>query len=234
MPDSVNLQKSYSSLNEKLIKLFDESGVRRTFTVPYLDGQPMDQHVDSVSQAAAQSGGLTSNLLMSAHHSEGKGWGSGDGHTVAHPSEKLRTTVVLPKDENAKAAVDAAQTHLNGIKKLLGDDDPTVQTAQGQLNLVKRSDGAGMNLLDFGVLLTQIMYQSHQALARLHSGTKDGGHAPHLRAPGEAAPAAGQESPETAQGGAPETEQAPEDQNAAPAAPEAAAAPAAAPAAAQA
>lgn len=231
MPDTVNLQKSYSKLNESLVHLFDESGIRRTFTVPYLEGQQMDAHVDSVAQAAAQSGGLTNNLLMSAHHSEGKGWGSGDGHTVAHPSEKLRTTIIRPKDENAKAAVDAAQTHLNGIKKLLGDDDPAAQTAQSQLDLVKRSDGAGMNLLDFGVMLTQIMYQPHQAIARAHSSTKEDGDAPHLRAPGGSAPADGQEPQETAQGGAPETEQAPEDQNAAPAAP---AAPQAAPATAQA
>lgn len=214
----VNLQRSYSNLNEKLIKLFDESGIRRTFTVPYLEGQPMDEHVQSVAQAAAQSGGMTANLLVSAHHSEGKGWGSGEGHTVAHPSEKLRTTIIRPKDEHAKAAVDAAQTHLTGIAKLLGDDNPSVQTAQSQLNLVKRSDGAGMNLLDFGVLLTQIMYQPHQALARAHSGTKEGGHAPHLRAPGSAASPEGQESQPEAQGGPQVAGQAPEGQTPAPAA----------------
>lgn len=229
MADKVNLQKSYSTMNEKLVNLFDESGVRRTFTVPYLDGQPMDEHIQSVSQAAAQSGGLTSNLLLSAHHSGGKGWGSGEGQTVAHPSEKLRTTNILPKDENAKAAVDAAQTHLNGLEKLLGPDDPTLKTAQSQLNLVKRSDGAGMSLLDFGVLLTQIMYQPHQTVARLHSGTKDGGHAPHLRAPGGAAPDDQGSQPE-AQGAPQGDEQAPADQNAAPMAQAAPAAPAAAPA----
>lgn len=214
MADKVNLQKSYSTLNEKLIKVFDEAGVRRTFTVPYLEGQSMDDHVQAVSQAATQSGGLTNNLLMSAHHSEGKGWNSGDGHTVAHPSEKLRTTTVRPDDEHAKAAVEAAQTHLNGIAKLLGKENPAVQTAQSQLDLVKRADGAGMSLLDFGVMLTQIMYQPHQAIARAHSGTKEGGHAPHLRAPGGASDEAGSQ-PE-AQGGAPEGAQAPEDQNSAP------------------
>lgn len=218
MADKVNLQKSYSSMNESLIKLFDESGVRRTFTVPYLEGQPMDEHVQSVGQTAAQSGGMTNNLILSAHHSTGKGWGSGEGHTVAHPSEKLRTTTIRPKDEHAKAAIDAAQSHLNGLGKLLGEDNPAVQTAQSQLNLVKRSDGAGMTLLDFGVLLTQIMYPAHQAIARAHSGTKEGGHAPHLRAPGES-PAEGQESQPEAQGGAQDQNQAPEGQSAAPAAP---------------
>lgn len=237
MTDKINLQKSYSALNEKLAKQFDGAGVRRSFTVPYVEGQGMHEHIESVGQAAAQSGGLTANLLTTAHHSDGKGWGSGDGHTVGHPSEKLRITVVPKNDENAKATIAAAQTHLNNIAKLIGDDDPAVKTANGQLALVKKTDGAGMNLLDFGVMMTQIMYAPTQAVARAHSGTKDDGHAPHLRAPGAQAPQEDQESQEAPQGEAP-AGGAPEGQetaSAAPAAPAAQAAPAGAvPAAAQA
>jgi hypothetical protein len=225
MADSVNLQKSYSALNEHLAKQFDESGVRRSFTVPYIDGQQMADHVAAVGQAASQSGGLTNNLLTTAHHSGGKGWGSGDGHTVGHPSDKLRSTIILKDDENAKATIAAAQKHLNNIKTLLGEADPIVQTAQGQLDLVKKADGAGMNLLDFGVMLTQVMYAPNQAVARAHSGTKDGGHAPQLRAPGAAAP---QESPAEPPG---EAQAAPEAPTGTPAAPAAQAAPGAAPAA---
>jgi hypothetical protein len=82
-----------------------------------------------------------------------------------------------------------------------------------------------MNLLDFGVMMTQIMYRPNQAVARAHSGTKDGGHAPHLRAPGGAPQAA----PE-AHGGTEAPAEGSEDQNAASeaqAAPQAPAAPAA-------
>lgn len=223
---SVNLKKSYALMNEKLAQQFDGSGVKRSFTVPYVQGQPAEDHIAAVGQIAAQSGGLVGNLLTSAHHSTGKGWGSGDGATVGHPSEKLRTTIIPKNDEHAKATIDAAQKHLTNIETLLGDKDPAVQTAQSQLNLVKKSDGAGMNLLDFGVLLTQIMYAPHQAVARAHSNAHPDGMAPHLRGPHGEAPSDGQESQSQPQGDEQSAGGAPESQ---PAAPVAQAAPVAAP-----
>lgn len=219
MADKVNLKKSYSALNEKLAKQFDKSGVRRSFTVPYIEGQSMDEHITAVGQAATQSGGLTGNLLTSAHHSEGKGWGSGDGHTVGHPSEKLRNTIIPKDDESAKETIEAAQKHLNNVAKLIGDDDPAVMTANGQLALVKKTDGAGMNLLDFGVMMTQLMHGPNQAVARAHSGTKDGGHAPHLRAPNAGEPEESTEQPQEeaqAAGDTPEGQEAPSGAQAAP------------------
>jgi len=221
---TVNIKKDYSALNERLAKLFDESGVRRSFTVPYIEGQMPAEHINAVGDAASQNGGLTENILTSGHHADGKGYGSGDGKTVGHPAEKLRQTIIPAEDENAQSVIEAAQKLINDFKFLLGDDDPTVQTAQGQLNLVKRTNGSGMSLFDFGVLMIQMMYKPVQAVARAHNGTKAGGHTNHLRGP-EAQSA--QEQPETAQGGAQEAEQAPEDQTQAPEAP---AAPAAAPA----
>ena len=79
MPESVNLQRSFSSLNEHLAKQFDSAGVRRSFTVPFVDGQPMADHITSVGQAATTAGGLGGNLITSAHRASGKGYGSGDG-----------------------------------------------------------------------------------------------------------------------------------------------------------
>lgn len=213
----VNLQKSFALLNEHLQKQLDASSVKRNFTVPYIDGQPTTDHIKAVGQAAAQTGGLTSNFLTTAHHSSGRGWGTGDGHTVGYPGDKLRTTIIPKNDESAKETIAAAQSHINNFKKLLGDDNPLVMTAQHQLDLVKSTDGAGMNLLDFGVLISQIMHAPTQAIARAHSGTKQGGHAPQLRAPGS------QEAPEEPQ----EAEEAPEGQESPAAAPEAPAAPAA-------
>lgn len=226
MADSVNLQKIYSSLNEAIIKTFDESGVRRSFTVPYIEGQQMDEHIQSVNAAATQTGGLTGNLVTTAHHSGGKGYGSGEGHTVGHPAEKLRTTL-LPKDNaNAKAAITQTQKLIDGVAKLIGEKNPAVLTAQSQLNLVKPTSGAGMNLLDFGVMMLQITHKPLQMVAQAHSGAKPGGHSPQLRAPHDPRAQAGQE---TDQGGAPGGEQAPTDQAAAPEAPAASAAPIAAP-----
>jgi hypothetical protein len=185
MAERINLQKSFSKVNESLVKLFDESGVHRSFTVPYIDGQSMADHITSVGQASQAAGGLGANLVMTAHHSTGKGYGSGDGHTVGHGTDSLRATIVPKNDENAKAAIDAAQAHLNNIGKLIGNDDPTVKTANGQLALAKKSDGAGMNLFDFGVLITQLLHKPTQAISQVISGAKEGGHAVHLRGPGK-------------------------------------------------
>ena len=222
MADSVNFTKVYAALNEAIIKLFDESGVRRSLTVPYIEGQEMADHVNAVASTVAQNGGMTNNFITSAHHSSGKGWGTGEGHTVGHPSEKLRQTVIPKDDANAKAAIDVAQKMINGFKTLLGEKDSHVQTAQGRLNLVKPTNGAGMSLWDFGMLLINMMQEPIQAIARAHSGTKPGGHAPHPRAPhaGELAQAApeGQEQAPEAQGAGEEQAQAPTDQTAAPAA----------------
>lgn len=225
MAETVNIKKSYSALNESLTKLFDEAGVRRTFTVPYIEGQSAADHINSVGQVAAQSGGVTGNMITSAHHSAGKGYGSGDGHTVGHPTEKLRTTVIQKDDEHAKAAIAAAQKNINNLKFLLGGDEPSVQTAQSQLDLVKKTDGAGMNLFDFGGMLIQVMFRPMQAMARAHSQTHPDGPSPQLRvSKAEAAPT-GQESPQEPQGDAQGGGAAPTDQ---PVAPEAAAAPQAA------
>ena len=225
MAETVNLKKSYSALNESIVKLYDESGVRRSFTVPYIEGQPMADHITAVGTAASQNGGLTTNLVMSHHHSGGKGWGSGDGETVGHPAEKLRQTMIPKNDERAKAAIDAAQKHINNLKFLLGDDEPTVQTAQGQLNLVKPTSGAGMSLYDLGVLLINIMHSPTQKVGQKHSEAKHGG-AIHARrtAPVQNASQEGQEGAGGAQGepqsagGASDAQTAPEPQGAAPAA----------------
>lgn len=220
---TVNLKQDYSALNETLIKVFDESGVKRSFTVPYIEGQEMADHINSVAAAAKQTGGLTTNLIMSAHHSSGKGWGSGEGHTVGHSTEKLRQTTIPQKDPHAKAAIAAAQTLVNDLKFLMGDDEPTVQEAQGHLNLVKPTNAQGMSLFDFGSMLIAMFQKPLQAVARLHSGTKKGGHSAQLRGP-EAQQ--GQEQPSEAQGEAQpagetsEAQASPETQGEAPAASE--------------
>jgi hypothetical protein len=138
---------------------------------------------------------------------------------------------MIPKnDENAKAAIAAAQKMVNDLKFLLGDDDHTVQEAQGHLKLVKTTSGAGMSLFDFGGLLIALLQKPLQAAARMHSGTKKGGHSAQLRGPEAQAPQQGQETQETAQGGAPAGSEAPTGTPAAPAAQEAPAPPEAAPA----
>ena len=223
MADKINVQKTFSGVNEALTKLFDESGVKRTFTVPYIDGQGMDEHINAVGQAANDTGGLTNNLITTQHHSSGKGWGSGEGHTVGFLADHLRDTIVPADDENAKAAIAAAQKHINEIAKGLGDDDPAIKVANGQLALLKKHDGAGMNLMDFGVMIQQMLHAPNQAIARAHSGKKDGGHAPHLRPPGKVSEDQ-QEGGSEDQGG---EEQAPAAGEAAPAAQAAPAAPAA-------
>jgi hypothetical protein len=219
MAESVSLNKSYSALNEALIHLFDESGIKRSVTIPYVEGQSMADHVNAVGQAANQVGGLAANIAMSAHHSGGRGYGSGEGHTVLHSADKLRSTIIPAKSEPAKNAIAAAQTHLNNLEFLLGKTDPNLQAAQSQLNLVKPTEAAGMNLFDLAMLVIGIMHKPTQAVARAHSGTKKGGHAAHLRAPEAQEVQEAQEAAPEAPGGAEEQNQAPTGEQAAPAAP---------------
>lgn len=231
MADTFNLKKSYAAMNARLTALFDESGVKRSFTVPYIDGEDMSDHINTVGQVATQVGGLGANLLTSAHHAGGKGWGSGEGHTVGHPADKLRETIIPKNDQNAKAVITAAQTHLNQLKSLLGAKSPEAMMTQGQLDLVKPTNAAGMNLFDFGTMMTQIMYRPTQALARSHNGSKPhGGANVQLSAPHD--PQAAAESQPEAAGAAPgeeSTQQAPQAAAAVSAAPAAGAAPSGAP-----
>jgi len=85
----VNLHKAYSLLNERLAELFDHSGVKRNFAVPYVKGQDIGEHTDSLSAVLPSVGGITRNLLLTYHHAGKKGWGSEDGETTAHSSDKL-------------------------------------------------------------------------------------------------------------------------------------------------
>lgn len=180
---SVNLHRAFSRLQESLTKLFDEAGVKRSFKVSYLDGQSTADHVAAVGKVAMQAGGLTKNLITSAHHAGGKGWGTGDGATIGHNSESLRSTIVLKNDKNAIAAIKAAKSLVNKIGDLIGDDEPAIKIAKSQLALVGQQDAQGMTLLDVGVALQNIVHAPLQAIARAHSGTKPGGHSVQLRAP---------------------------------------------------
>lgn len=220
MSDKVNLQKDYSQLNEAIIKLNDEAGVGRSGTIPYVEGQSMSDHIAGVGQVASQVGGLTKNVISSAHHSGGKGFGSGEGHTVLHPADKLRQTTIPKNDPNAKAVIAAALKYLNDVETVMGDKEPAVVTAKSQVNLVKPTSAAGMSLFDLGTLIIQSIYPAAQAVAKAHSGTKKGGHAAHLRAPEQqAAPEQGAQPQGAPQGGggAPEGTPAPAAPPAAPA-----------------
>jgi hypothetical protein len=192
-------------------------------TVPYVDGQAAADHITAAGKAVSQAGGMANNIILTAHHSDGKGWGSGDGHTVAHPAQKMRETIIPKDDENAEAVIDAATAYLNGIAKLVGDDNPDVTQAKGQLDFVKKTNGQGMSLLDFNVFITGLMAKPTQTAAKMHQGAKDGGHHPLRRAPEEepsqTPQGGGSEAPGEAQpaGGTSEAQAAPAAQETAPA-----------------
>jgi hypothetical protein len=182
-PGKINLKKSFAKVQESLAALADGLGVKRAFAVPFVSGESAADHIKSVGNAAATAGGLGHVLLTSGHKSGGKGYGSGDGETVGHHAQKLRETLI-PKDwPEAQAAISAAQRFISQVGSLLGEKDQSVQVAQSQLDLVKKTSGAGMSAFDFFVLIQQCLFAPTQAIARAHSGTKPGGHSPALRAP---------------------------------------------------
>jgi|SRR5690242_17124801 len=198
---SVNLKKSFANLNEKMSKSFDDSGVRRNFTVPYVKGHDMGQHVQDVGKVAMQSGGIPNNFLTSYHHGTGKGWGSEDGETVGHPAHQLQNSVISKGNKSVEDAIEAAQTHLSNLAHVLGKDDPNIMASQHQLDLVKKTQGVGMTLFNLGTLLLQIMFRPTQAAARAHARQKTGGVSGRLQPPAQEqeASAEGQESPEGGQ-----------------------------------
>jgi hypothetical protein len=181
------IHRAFSALNEKIIAMLDANGCKRAFTVPYADA-PMAKHIADVGTVAAQSGGLGNNILVTAHHSNGRGFGSSDGHTVGYNADALRSTI-LPDGgesaESAKVAIDACKSLISKISKLIGEYIPEVKTAKSQLALVGRANGRGMNLADLAIVLLQVPGPPLQALARQYAETHDGGATGQLRGPHE-------------------------------------------------
>jgi hypothetical protein len=170
-PATANIKRDYGVLNEKLIALFDGSGVKRSFTVPYVAGQETGDHVQAVGKAATQVGGFAKNVMMSAHaHSSGAKYGDGNGQTVGHPADKLRSTIIPKNDEKATAVIVAAQKLLKDLESVTPKNEKAhSQTAMNQLGVVKKTNGEGMNLLDFGVFMINLAFLPLQALARAHA-----------------------------------------------------------------
>ena len=175
---SVNLHRAFSRLNEAIAALFDGLGVKRSATIPHIEGQPMADHLADVSQVLQQTGGMTSNLVTSTHSKHGPN----GGVTVAHPAQKLRETIIPNDDPKAIKAIDACKSFVSKVESLIGET-PEVKLAKSQLARVGKHHGSGMSAADLGVALLNIPTQVIQAVARAHSGTKDGGHGPQLRAP---------------------------------------------------
>jgi hypothetical protein len=180
---SVKLHRAFSALNSALTKLADESGVERSATIPYIHEQPMSDHIAAVGQALSTCCGITANILTTSHRADGRGFGSGDGESVAHPADALRSTIIPKGDKNAVAAISACKKLIGQIASLVGDDDPAVKVAKSQLDLVGKHDGENMTVLDMMIALQNIVHVPLQSVARAHSGTKESGHSPRLRAP---------------------------------------------------
>ena len=185
MATTVNLQKAYSKLNSSIVELFDGLGIHRAATIPHVDGQTMADHIQAIGQVLPTIGGVTANFLTATHTKHDPKGGS----TVAHSADTLRSTIIPKDNEQAHAAVMAAKAFASDAASLLGDDDPTVKVAKGQLDLFGKNDMAGMSAFDAGAALLSVPGPLIQSIARAHSGTKAGGHSPQLRAPGGSAPA---------------------------------------------
>jgi hypothetical protein len=176
--EPVKFTRAYSNFQEALVELADGLGVSRSATIPHIRGQEPAEHFQTVGQVLTQAGGLTENLLTASHTAYGKNGGA----TVAYPAQKLRETIIPAKSEPAKAAIDKCRAFVNMAAKLIGDDVPAIQTAKSQIEVLGRHDGQGMILQDLLVALINIPHPVIQAVARAHSGTKDGGHSAQRRA----------------------------------------------------
>jgi hypothetical protein len=176
--ESVNLARAYSRLNGAIAALFDSLGIRRSATIPHIDGQSMSDHIQAIGAVLPSVGGVTNNMLTATHSKHDPNGGA----TIAHPAAKLRETTIPKNYEPAKAAVAACRNFVNKAAFLLGDDT-VVKTAKSQLDLIGKFNMSGMTAFDCGVALLSVPSPIIAEIARAHSGTKDSGHAPHLRAP---------------------------------------------------
>jgi hypothetical protein len=176
---SVNLLRLYSKLNNAITDLFDGLGVKRTATIPHQQGQPMADHITAVSKVVAGRGGFTNNFITASHTQHDPQGGS----TVAHPSEKLRQTIIPKNNPLATKAIDACRTLVNRIASLLPATEPLVQTAKSQIALVGKVNGSGMTCFDLGAALIAIVHPLFLLLARKHQVVKHGVAHPTLTAP---------------------------------------------------
>lgn len=182
----VNIHKSVSRVNEALAKLFDSNGIKRRFSVPYIDGQGHAEHVAALHKVLEKSGGIGNSFITTYHKQEGGGWGSADGETVGHDSTHLHLPV-KSEDADAMAVIGAVRTLLNQASHLLGDKNAVVVQSRSQLKLISAHNGAGMELGQFGSAMVELTAQVVQAIARAHSGKKQENgiaeHSPALRPP---------------------------------------------------
>jgi hypothetical protein len=177
--ESANLQRGYSKLNCAIAELFDGLGVRRSATIPHIAGENLAQHLDAISNVLPTIGGVTANLLTATHTKHDQNGGA----TIAHPAPKLREAIIPKNSEAAKAAIAAERSFISKCAFLLGDDDSAVKIAKSQIDLIGKSDLAGMTAFDAGVGLLSIPGPLIQKVAQMHDQTKEGGMHPKLRAP---------------------------------------------------
>lgn len=168
----IDLHSAFAAVNESLANLYDALGVRRAFTLPFVQGHDMSQHIQAVQQISQQHGGITENLLSTYHHAGKGGWNSAAGETVGHPVENLQTTLI-PKDfPEAIKVIAATRTLITKAATLIGDKDPAIVQARSQLGLLNRSNAAQMNLFDFGSMIQFIAQPVLQSVAKAHHAVK--------------------------------------------------------------
>ena len=181
--EPIRLHRVFATLQEKLSKLADGLGVRRSVTVPFTHGGAAHEHISAVGLALQPHGGLGENILTSFHHTGGRGFGSGDGSTQAWRADKLRETIIGKDDPNAIASLASARSLINKVAALVGKDDQSVVVASSQLAMLAKYKMQGMNLADAMFALTSLTNPILQKVAQLHSSAKHGAHHPALTAP---------------------------------------------------
>lgn len=177
----VNLKRAYSQLNTKIIDLLDGLGIKRTATTPHVRGEQMHDHINAVSQAIANSGGVTKNFLA-ATHTEHSPTG---GETVAFNADKLHQVIIPVKSEVAKAAIDSCKSLIAKCASLLPDDEPAIKVAKSQLKLLSAHTGQGMSAADLSAALISVPAPVIKLLARKHSFVKHGENHPLRTGPKE-------------------------------------------------
>jgi hypothetical protein len=153
-------QQLSNEVQSETLKLLESKGVPLGKAVSMAEGQNQDAHVSAINTAA--NGDLTSNYAIPVYGPDGpKGAG---GKTQVVPSNSVMGITLNSSDVGPSVA--AMQRNVDQATVMLGANDPSVQKAKGQLDLVNKglANGGTIGMPDWLQLSGTMNTELHAAM----------------------------------------------------------------------
>jgi hypothetical protein len=130
-------QQLYSQVQNSMLDLLTKKGVPLVKAVDMLEGQPTEDHVATVGQAA--NGDFTSNHVIPTYGPDGAGKPGGKTAIVSDAS----TAGIRYNAEDLTPSLNAIQNSISNAKEELGGDNRGITVAQGQLDAIRKGLAQG-------------------------------------------------------------------------------------------